>query len=166
MRKQINYFCCKIKKRCFYPEIISKQIQKGQTLLEVLLALAIASLVLGGIILVTSKSLGNTQYSTNQNLATFYAKEGLSKERQKRDSMDWTSFSAYAGGLHTEPPITTSGGVEFTRETVFTNPSPNCNSGGFDGIEVTVTVAWADGACPPSISCHKVELVSCLLDIN
>lgn len=68
---------------------------KGQTLIEVLIALAIAILVVAAIAIVILSALNNAQFSKNQNITTQYAQEGMEIVRNLRSS-DWTSFKDLA----------------------------------------------------------------------
>jgi len=158
MQKKLSYLCLRVKKRNASLRCISRQLQRGQALLEALLALAIIVLVIGAVMQITSGALSNAQYVKNQNLATFYAKEGMSSVRQIRDS-SWSNFSTLAP--YTEP-ISGSGGIAFERRTSFNNSG--CGTG---GIKTTVAVFWTDNKCDSgSPLCHKVELVNCFLNIN
>lgn len=65
--------------------------QRGQTLLEILLAFSASILVLSAVILGIVTSLNNTQYTKNQGLANSYAQEGMAVVRQIRDS-GWNNF--------------------------------------------------------------------------
>lgn len=66
--------------------------QRGQTLLEILLAFGVSVMVLSAVIFGITTSLSNTQYSKNQNLANSYAQEGMAIIRQIRDS-NWYNFT-------------------------------------------------------------------------
>lgn len=68
---------------------------KGQTLVEVLLALGTAVVVLSATVVTVLSALNNAQFSKNQNLATQYAQEGMEVMRKMRNS-NWTLFSSYS----------------------------------------------------------------------
>lgn len=51
--------------------------QKGQSLIEILLALSTLVLIISAITIVTISSLNNSQFIKNQNLANKYAQEGI-----------------------------------------------------------------------------------------
>lgn len=159
--------------------------QKGQTLLEVLLAFGVSLLVLGATIFGITVSLSNTQYTKNQNLANSYAQEGMAVVRQIRDS-DWTTFSQYAAAANTayclgqdpvelkkltlpnqnclgQSPVPAVGGI-FSREVKFEHNSSSCDA---IGSKVVVKVSWADSKCPVGTPlCHKVELITCFANID
>ncbi|MDO8658021.1 MAG: prepilin-type N-terminal cleavage/methylation domain-containing protein [Candidatus Levybacteria bacterium] len=68
---------------------------KGQTLIEVLIALAIAILVVAAIAIVILSALNNAQFSKNQNNASQYAQQGMEIVRNLRSS-NWSSFKNLA----------------------------------------------------------------------
>lgn len=61
---------------------------KGQSLLEVLLGLALASIVIGAITITILSSLNNAQRSRDQNTATQFAQQGLEGMRQFRNNKE------------------------------------------------------------------------------
>lgn len=65
--------------------------ENGQSLVEVLVGLATASIIVGAITVATLSSLNNATYSKNQNLATQYAQQGVEIVRSLRDR-DYASF--------------------------------------------------------------------------
>lgn len=150
--------------------------QRGQTLLEILIALGASVFVLSAITVVVISSLSGTQFTKNQNLAKQYAQEGIEVVRRIRDSGGWTGFSTLNGRYclsagstllpSASPPCTTRnvGGV-FVREIQIV--AGNCPSGGGpNGSTVTSTVSWADGKCTGNTYCHKVQLATCLHNVN
>jgi Tfp pilus assembly protein PilV len=54
-----------------------QNLQKGETLLEALVALALVAIVITAIANVVTVSLNNAQYNENQTLATKYAQHGM-----------------------------------------------------------------------------------------
>ncbi|MBI3069818.1 MAG: hypothetical protein HYY87_00750, partial [Candidatus Levybacteria bacterium] len=58
------------------------KVQKGQTLIEVLLALGTAVVVLSATVVAVLSALNNAQFSKNQSLATQYAQEGMEVMRK------------------------------------------------------------------------------------
>ena len=56
---------------------MKKNIEAGQTLIEVLAALSIVVVLLYGITIAVVFSLNNAQFTKNQNLANHYAEQGL-----------------------------------------------------------------------------------------
>jgi len=120
-----------------------KASNKGQTLVEILLAVAAAGLVLIGLIRVVTISLRNAQFAKNQALATRYAQETMEIIRAYRDQNSWSVFSQESNcenpsGLSSLPSIF--------------NRSIDCSVNG-DRVTVTVTVSWNNNK-------HKSELIS------
>lgn len=151
----------------------------GQTLVEVLIALGAATLIVSAIVVVVLSSLGNAQFTKNQNLATQFAQEGIEVVKSKAQS-NWSSFSSYAGsycldqgstilaqrnlaiqgcqGVGVGP--TPQNAYPFAREVDITQSSISCSSNAL----VTVLVSWSDVKCtdPSTQYCHQVKLTSCI----
>lgn len=161
--------------------------EKGQTLIEVLVGLASSVIVIGAITIATLSALNNAQFSENQNLATQYAQQAMESIRNMRDT-NYQNFSVLSGSycmgksctsinssnLNTNPNSTycwtapASGcgqnvGI-FVRQTSFEQNSSYCDG----NTKVTVTASWNDAKCTTSSDtfCHKVNLTSCLSNVN
>lgn len=148
---------------------------KGQTLIEVLLALGVAVVVLSATVVAVLAALNNAQFSKNQNIATQYAQEGMEVMRNMRNS-NWTLFSSYATGQYCldqnstglsgrDPNVQGCNGQNvgiYARRVDIVKDSAAC--GGSNQTKVTVSVSWASNKCTDTnnLYCHKVELVSCL----
>jgi Tfp pilus assembly protein PilV len=108
---------------------------KGQALVEVMIALAIAIVVIIGLAQVTVSALRNANFAKNQSLATSLAQQAIEKIRAYRDQHDWLTFTAGCGnkgamGL-ADPPL------PFTMLI-------GCTGGEDSQRTVTVTVSWSD----------------------
>lgn len=66
-------------------------ISKGQTLIEALVALAVAVVVISAINSTVTTALSNVHYSKDQNLATHYAEQGMEYMRKLRNQ-DWNQY--------------------------------------------------------------------------
>lgn len=66
----------------------------GQTLIEVIVGLAVLSLVLVAVVSGVAVSIKGSRTSKNQTLATRYAQEGLEWIRERRDEIGWGPFLA------------------------------------------------------------------------
>lgn len=158
--------------------------QKGQTLIEILLAFSVAILVLSAIVIGVAGSLSNAQYTKNQNLANAYAQEGMAVVRQIRDS-SWKNFILTTPGtyycLGSANAWVDYDGAEcktidnkigiFTRKVTLIQKSPDCEGGGGGGLKgtmVSVIVSWSDSKCPSigNTYCHNVKLVSCFSNLD
>lgn len=143
---------------------------KGQTLIEALVALGVAGIVISAITIVLNSSLGNAQFSKDQNQATHYAEEGMEYMRKIRNQ-DWTNYS------ETFPPPDANQTVTvkcLNKKLEFSNPlsgSNSCDQQNVDNFirtvrveenscacgsnqndsknirRVTVSVAWSDSKC-------------------
>jgi len=131
-----------------------KSIKNGQSLVEVVVVLAVTGLVLLVIIAGVTAAIRNATFAKNQTLATKFAQEGMEWLRSQRDK-NWADFSTRSGifclnelsSWRAGPCGSFSLGNIFKREAVL--------SGGDTRIEVEVTVSWQDAA-----GTHKSELTS------
>lgn len=153
-----------------------RRFQSGQSMVEMVVAVGMVSLVLVAIVSGIALSIRNSRYSKNKALATRYAQEALEKFRNYRDEVGWSPFvSEVIGGgtqaiyclddlpatigligeamgtCSSEKITNTSGATEFSREA----QAEMVNG----SVEVTVLVEWTEGS-----KTHNVELVSRLND--
>lgn len=66
---------------------------KGQSLFEVVLALSIISLIIFGVVILATASIGNSDFSRNKALATRFSQEATEWLRGQRDA-NWITFLA------------------------------------------------------------------------
>lgn len=145
---------------------------KGDTLIEVLVALGLITVVITALAGVVITSMGNTQFSKNQNTATQYAQEGMEIIRRIRDD-NYVNFRNIASATYCFdegvmalplPPNCTSANVSgsFLRKVTITQ-----NGCAVNVANVTVTVSWQDSKCPAiNAFCHASRLESCFSTIN
>jgi prepilin-type N-terminal cleavage/methylation domain-containing protein len=146
---------------------------KGQTLIEVLVALGIISVVATALAAVVITSASNAQFSKNQNMATQYTQEGMEIVRRMRDS-DYTVFRTYNSIYCLDKdssilgPNCTSANIDnfFLRKVTITQGT--CAGSAVSNVaSITVSVAWQDGKCSASNPyCHASRLVTCLSTVN
>lgn len=140
----------------------------GQSLFEVVMALAILAVILTGIVSLTSKSVTTASFSKNKAQANRYASEAIEYLRAQKEFLGWPAF---------QTAVTASGGVWCMNDLTFTvsgacdpaNPSHNIGSSIFqrtlstqentDNIDVTVTVSWTDEK-----GFHETKTVSSISD--
>lgn len=167
--------------------------EKGQSLIEVLVGLATGVLIIGAITAATVTALSNAEYGKNQALATNYAQQGMEIARNMRDS-DISQFSELNGtyclakscnqidvsGNANDPcgaqqlQCSQNVGGEnadiFVRQVSVVQSSTKCQDGTSAATEIDVRVAWFDSKCPTSgggaIFCHNVALSTCLSSYN
>jgi Tfp pilus assembly protein PilV len=151
--------------------------QKGQGLIEALIALGAAVIIISAITIAVITAVSNSDFAKYQNLATGYAQQGMQVVQQK-SQLDWTDTATYSGtGVWCLPQGTTdfyshvtdsycaSEGVnvqsKFFRQLEL-KTSSSCST----NIQVEVKVKWTDGKCSgASDFCHNVVLDSCIADI-
>lgn len=120
-----------------------KKQERGQSLIEVLVALGVVVLVLLALISVTTASIRNATFAKNQSLATEHAQELIEEARDIRNSNKGTFFTDeslcdLAPDPDSVPP--------FTLERA-------CTLVGGDKMQVIATVSWTDAKGE-----HKSEL--------
>lgn len=126
----------------------------GISLLEVIIAMAVAVVLISGLVFSVTASIRNSQFAKSQTLATKLAQEGLEKIRGYRDQNTWATFttpvgSPNCGNLSTmgiaAPPS------PFTRIVACVDTTPS----DVDKRKVTVTVSWTD-----PMGTHQSQLTS------
>lgn len=104
--------------------------QKGQTIIEILIAIAVGALVLTAIAATATVTVSNAEFAQRKTEAVKYLEEGVENVRIARDNADsWTDF------INLSWDDETIG--NYTRETTVTDTGPN-------EVTVTVVVKWID----------------------
>ena len=150
--------------------------EKGQSILEVMIALAAATIIITAIVAAVISALSNEQFSIGQNQATQFAQEGLDSMRNLSQT-DWNTFVNYPQynclGKNETIPTQRSGTIcpenmdtgSFIREIwIESNSCTSPTPPSLLNTKVTSVVKWADGKCMGAGDeqyCHKVELISC-----
>lgn len=136
---------------------MKKAYQEGQSLFEVVVAIAISALIITAIVALASTSIQNSSFSRDKTLASGYVEEAMEWLRLERDqnSAVFTSkalpgaaycLSSIPTGILWNAPAgrcslnQTISGSKFTREVDFLA----CNGCSANTIEVSVTVSWQD----------------------
>lgn len=143
--------------------------EKGQTIIEAVVALSTILLIIAAIAIVIVNALYNSQFIKSQNMANKYAQQGMEFVRNLQQN-DLASFALYDNGTYcidtsvTPSALTSncdamnSGSLKRTID--FTKVSSECNT---NETKVTVTAKWSSTKCPSGNTfCHKSELVSCM----
>jgi len=114
----------------------------GQSLVEMVVAIAVVLIVIVALVAVTTISVRNASFSRNQALATKYAQEGIEEARKLRDSQKEDVFFV-DGSCSTTKTI---GIFSFQR---------TCSFDGDKTMTVAVVVSWTDAK-----GTHKSELTT------
>lgn len=135
---------------------------KGQSLVEAVVAIGLVTLVLVALISAITFSLANAQYSRNKSIATKYAQEAIEAMRKLRDA-GWPAFYTWAND-------TTGRTYCMTNTFTLTNIPPACvviddtydiftrtvklvgNGGTRDRVSVQVVVTWTQGTRTPNVT--------------
>lgn len=134
------------------------RVRRGQSLIEAIIALAIALIVITGLVVLAVGAVRTATLSKNRSLAVQYAQEGIEALRSIRDR-DFSELPA-SGGPHrlvwTGSEWTAVAGTEtitfFKRS--FTASEPSSGKLRFD-----LTVSWVDSG-----GTHNVDLITYLAD--
>ncbi len=109
---------------------------KGQSLIEVLAALAVLMLVILSLVWITTVSIRNADFSKKQAQATSYVKEAMEKIRAYRDRNSWDVFKNNCGNASV---------MGISSPVPFSLTISCITIGGDDNKrEITVTVSWSD----------------------
>lgn len=113
--------------------LITLSLSKGQSLFEVMIAMAIVSIVLISIVSLASLSIRATVFSRSQTEATRFTQQAI-EWLQGEKSADWTTFEGYITSSNTyclnsltwtNPGVCSSAeiisGTIYTRQVTFTN---------------------------------------------
>lgn len=140
---------------------------KGQSIIEVLVAFVILTFVLTGIVIAGLYSVRNTQFARNKSIATKLASEQLERVRVKRDSQGISSMTG-CGPCYVDSDVNLtyraaprlSGIFSVSTSIVVVSASgAECPLPGGVGIvyKATSNISW--GTVP-----HRVTLASCFSD--
>lgn len=166
--------------------------QKGQTLIEVLIAFATLAVVITSATLTVISALNNAEFVKNQHLATQYAQQGMEIVRSIRENnyklflslsnpdnlpnpdriiyycmaSTCTTLSTSSGicGITTAPCGQQNIGAFVRAVAIDKTTQNNCDTG--NSTQVSVNVSWTDGSCPRGEYCHTSSVFSCLAPIN
>lgn len=130
---------------------------RGQSLVEVIVAVGIVILLVTGLLVGTTNAIRSSQFSTMKSRATRYSQEGLEITRNLRDT-SWVSFSAKSGpwclsedGTWTQgnPTCPVNIANRFTRTMTFTWDAGN------NRMKVDSLVSWKDG-----VAVHTSQIIT------
>lgn len=154
---------------------------RGQTLLEAVIALTILVIILGAVATSVLTSINNSSYVKQQNQANKLAQQGMEYIRDRINNSGENRFATYKGYADTNqiqclgdvssavpltPGLCSGANVQsiFKREVTFT--AGLCDTGNpfTNGLTVTVNVYWTSGKCTGGSFCHTQKVTSCFID--
>ncbi len=137
---------------------MAKKFCRGQSLVEVVVAVGVVILLVTGLIAGTTSSLKGSEFSRYKSRALKYTAEGIETVRSMRDT-SWASLAAKSGvwcldssGVWSQPgggSCTINVDGFFTRSATFGWDSINSR------MTVDMVVSWTDGS-----GTHKSELIT------
>jgi type II secretory pathway pseudopilin PulG len=159
--------------------------QKGQIMVEALIALGVAVVIIAAITSMIVSALSNAVAARNQDLATQYAKQGMEILRNMSKT-DWTKFSLLdtsvtpclsKGSNEPEVPPPDDSNPQkgcgqnidtFIRRVDVNSDAVFLDCGEEGSIKAMVTVFWSDNKCRDTneLFCHSVKLESCFSDVS
>lgn len=146
--------------------------QKGQTIIEAMVALVTILLIITAISIVIVNGLYNSRFIKNQNEANKYAQQGIEFVRNIQTN-DLNTFKAFdqnstycidnVNSTLTATNCDTTGvntGTYYNRTVAFAPGGSECLN---TEVKVTVTVKWSSTKCPNTNTfCHKSVLAACM----
>lgn len=159
---------------------------KGQTIIEVMVALAVGIIILSAVTTAVLTSLNNVEQSSSQDQSSNYATDGLEIVRKVRDTqlatfknLDGTyCLATSCTSILTQPDTSCGQKVAdceesergFIREVTIQKNASSCRltpaptDVSLNGAQVTVKVMWRDSKCtdPDNPYCHDTSMQSCL----
>lgn len=148
--------------------------QNGQSILEVLIALALIILFLSGIVVVELVALKNVEFGQNKSISTRLANQQLERARVLRDSIGLDELSLQCAGtcyinseLTPYPGLTPTGAygqlltislsTDCPASSVVITPVPVT-------YKATASVSWGRGAVSVLTPAPQVEVSTCFSD--
>lgn len=157
---------------------------KGQTIVEVMVALGAGAIILSAMSVLVLNALKNSTQSSQQSKAVGYAQEGMEIARQMKDN-SWPTYSLLSGSYCIASSCTAieSSGTAcgpksssctaninnlYVREVTISQNYSGCQPqtpvAGVTYSKVTSKVSWSDTSCKDASNpyCHSTQLESCL----
>ncbi|NMC35909.1 hypothetical protein GYA49_02585 [Candidatus Beckwithbacteria bacterium] len=110
--------------------------QRGQTIIELLIAITVITMVFITLALMSTKSVQMSDLAQNRQSATYLAKKEIELVRKMKNTQTWEQFTTSIGNNNY---ASTENKIDFTIDrAVNVDPSDN------EKYEVVVTVMWDD----------------------
>ena len=127
---------------------MSRKIQSGQSLIEVLTALAVVLLVIIALIRATTTSMKGSDFAKTQSMATSYGQEAIEWIRAERDkSWDNLADGTYclkSSPIESRPGQGDCGDEDYLEGTKFKRQATMTKDG--EKVKVDVMVSWQDSS--------------------
>lgn len=143
--------------------------QKGLSLIEVIIAIALSTMVITGMLSAVLYSLSSAQDSQLQNEATQYSQQGMELLRTLSGSAVSSGTYCLNDGnpptLQAQSSCTTTPNLNsrFIRQVTINKNNVECSN---VLTKITVTTSWRDGDCPSTdLYCKKSTLSSCVSNL-
>lgn len=174
---------------------MNKKSEKGQALIEAIIAITVVTAVITAVVAVIITSLSSTNAIKNNDLATNYAQQGIELVRDIKSA----GFADFVSNYPTEQYCLDDyeSSPELLDDDVDIDPldpdsDPDCdletgyNVGNYirriyinhlgndstgvnvcaEGTFVSSKVLWNDNKCVGDANCHNVEIKTCFTDLN
>lgn len=128
-----------------------KQLQKGSTLIEILVAAFILAVSLTALVSLTTMSIARNRLAKERAVATRLAQEGMDWMIAKRNSDGFGSFSLADGEVYCLNDLSLVGGTCADYIDDIYKRELQVTSAGVDSIEYEVRVYWGDVSSPYEI---------------
>lgn len=148
--------------------------QKGQTVLEVLIALALILLFLSGVVVLELYALRNTDFGQKKSQATRLARQQLERARVIRDSVGLSTLytfcasSCYINNYLTPIPLVTPTGIYGQMLSISVSDDCPLPEISITPIPVyyraTAKVTWSNGLTEGITPAPEMELSECIAD--
>jgi len=115
----------------------------GQSLFEVIVALALVTLIITAVVTLATSSIRNADFSRDNALATKYAQEAVEWMRQERD-VSWSTFRTATLSKTQLGTLSWSAGTDVIPGTKFKR-TMKFDHDGDDSVTADVIVKWEDG---------------------
>lgn len=162
---------------------------KGQTIIEVMIALGVGIVILSAVTTAVLTSLNNVRQSSSQDKSGSYATAGFEVVRKMRDTQlaafknlngtycmadGCTSLNNEVGGSCGKKAVSCEENSDgFVREVTFSKNTSSCavtpapTDRSLNGTQVRVKVSWTDRQCqdPDNPYCRESIVDSCLFPV-
>jgi Tfp pilus assembly protein PilV len=108
-----------------------KNPSRGQSIIEVVVALALVALVVLGLVKVSISSINNSAFARDQRAATKYAQEGIESTRQCKEEDEVAFWNSSC------PVLAAPSNTKFTRQITYTQIEEG-------KMQIDVIVSWTD----------------------